>query len=668
MEFVIDNNGVLKKIKKVKLTDKKIEIPSGVKEIGNSALFSLKRIEEVTLPPSVEIIGEYAFQECTNLKQINLPNSITFIKRGAFYGCKNLKNIEIPKSVRRIEESCFCKCKKLEEVIILGLIDTLESYTFDECENLKSVTLPKSLRKVESFAFVECNSMERLIINNKENLKELELWYFMDELENYYINNKTNEILISKNNLEIMDFQRINYEEYKKLMNCSNNTAVYASMFLDIKIIERYEFLKMILSKIINASKSVDDINDIKEKIEKYKEFENLTRRLVKNGISCDSKNWYSLYRFASTLGAYCDEQKERQRACEFIFLVIDKKILKLKDINTYFNNLLSKKYKKEWTRLFIDRDNFKRLLKLEKEQPGFISRVYNSFEQIKEYGRSNRGSQNYREVTIDMCIEYLSKITFDKVDERTKDIEKELSKYTRNQETFDTASEIRNEYLRLKANGEISDHILNKELKEIRKVIIENISDIKEDLNYVIEDLFTYEFLSKYDARNFVLGKYCSCCAHLEGLGSGIVKATVINPNCQNLVINGENGEIIAKSTMYINKEQGYIVFNNVEINNNVVDKEGKNLIYKKYMKGIEDFVKTYNEENPENPIHQVNVGMGRNGLTKQLEKNHKYSKEILRGIDFSFYEGYKGDWQDKQIVLWEDKSLKKGDVRHGR
>lgn len=671
MEFVIDQNKVLKKIKKIKLNDKKIEIPDTVKEIGHSAFFALKGIEEFIIPPSVEIIGEYAFHDCAGIRTMKLPESIEFIKMGAFFECKNLKSIVIPQSVKKIEGNCFNACKRLETVEILGEIETLETYIFDGCKNLKSITLPKTLRKVEPFAFSGCNSLETMLVKNIENLKESELSFFLDKAEHYYINKNTNEILVSKNKIESDGFEELKYKEYKKLMRCSNSIAVYASMFLDIKVLERYDFLKMILSQIISHSKSEKDMKTIKDKINNYKEFENLIKRLMKSGICSkdkDTRELYNLYRLAATLGACCDDPTERQRTCEFLFLILDKKIIKLKDIDTYFENLLSNKYKKEWTKLFTDKNNFKRLLKLEQESPGFIARVYNSFDQIKEYGRSNRGSQHYREVTIDMCEEYLAKINFDRVNKENEDIEKEISKYTRDQETFDMASAIRKEYLELKKNGIVKDHILDGELKELRKIIIEDIDETTQNLNYAIEDLFTYEFLSKYDPRNFVLGKYCSCCSHLEGLGIGIVKATILNPNCQNLVINNERGEIIAKSTMYINKEQGYIVFNNVEINDGVVDKEGKNLIYKKYMKAIEDFVKKYNEENKEYPVRQVNVGMSRNALSRQLEKNHRYSKEILRGIDFSFYEGYKGDWEDKQIVLWQDETLKKGDDTHAR
>ena len=90
MKFVVDEEGLLKKVKKVAIKDRKIEIPNNVKEIGSSVFFAFKKIKEIIIPSSVEIIGEYAFQDCLNIENIILPSSIKSIERGAFYGCKKL--------------------------------------------------------------------------------------------------------------------------------------------------------------------------------------------------------------------------------------------------------------------------------------------------------------------------------------------------------------------------------------------------------------------------------------------------------------------------------------------------------------------------------------------------------------------------------------------------
>ena len=134
-------------------------------------------------------------------------------------------------------------------------------------------------------------------------------------------------------------------------------------------------------------------------------------------------------------------------------------------------------------------------------------------------------------------------------------------------------------------------------------------------------------------------------------------MKASILHPDCQNLVIRDENGRIVAKSTLYINRTQGYGVFNNVEIDTQIVSKEDREKIYKKYVKAINDFASRYNELNIDNPLKKINVGMNMNNLNYDIRIHNKKANKILEGINFSKYGGYAGDWQNEQYVVWENK-----------
>ena len=46
----------------------KLEIETGVKEIGESAFEGCSSLEEVTIPGSVKKVGEKSFKDCTKLK------------------------------------------------------------------------------------------------------------------------------------------------------------------------------------------------------------------------------------------------------------------------------------------------------------------------------------------------------------------------------------------------------------------------------------------------------------------------------------------------------------------------------------------------------------------------------------------------------------------------
>jgi len=381
------------------------------------------------------------------------------------------------------------------------------------------------------------------------------------------------------------------------------------------------------------------------------------------NYLSDNNFIYFDFFKLSYMLGAFSDNQINRQRACEFIYNCLETSKFEYEKIHSMFESLKFIEFKEELASFVMNKDNFKRLLEIEMVENGFISRVCNSFDEIREYGRSNRGEQRYRKVTIEMCNDYFSMSSFENVDEENKDIARELLKYTHLQDAFEEAKEIREEYVKLRSEGELDDHILKEELyseiDNVKNDIISNVSETLNNLNEISNNKFKYEFLSKYDPLNFVLGKYCSCCAHIEGVGKGIMKASILHPDCQNLVIRDDKGKIIAKSTLYINREQGYGVFNNVEVNNSVTSTEKKE-IYKKYKEAVEAFANRYNELNSDNPINKITVGMHLNDLNKEIISHNHISISILKGMEFSKYGAYDGDWQKAQYVIWEKTNKK--------
>ena len=173
----------------------------------------------------------------------------------------------------------------------------------------------------------------------------------------------------------------------------------------------------------------------------------------------------------------------------------------------------------------------------------------------------------------------------------------------------------------------------------------------------------FTFEWLSKNDPQNLILGKLCSCCAHLEGAGYGIMHASISHPNVQNLVIRDSSGEIIAKSTLYINPTQRYGVFNNVEVNNQIPE-EKLNQIYQKYILGIKTFAENYNAQNPNRPLRQINVGMNLNDIESEIKKYNKRSNVLFQSLNYEDYgitgQNYNGDSDYSQYIVWQNPNEK--------
>lgn len=690
-----------------------IEIPDAVKEIGKAAFRDARSLKYVKLPNNLSELSDLLFYDCKSLKTIVMPDKVKKLGSNSFYNCKSLKEISIPSSVSRIELGCFTKCKSLEKIdLSSNKLKKIEKTTFSECSNLKEVIFPSSISEIEEEAFYNCKRLKKVIIPervinignsafykcpsieeislpkyieldyctfdnlkkckrislyNIDNLFESSINAYLKKSNRIYINYLTEEVLILKNSKEKVDESIYSKVDFKKIQNdlgCSKVSAILLCLLSKNKPFDyrKMGFIKSFINY-LSEYKMVDEISKIL-RIDNTLEYTRLMKYVSEN-FELRENEYYDLFKFANNLGAFEDDGVTRQKACNFIENLLEKNKIKYYNIHDIFSEMEYGEYNDEWASFIMNKKNIDTLLKKDEETTGYMSRVYNEFFAIKEFYRRNKGNQSYRNVTVEACDKYFTKANFVGVTLDTIDIAPIISLYTKSQAAFVDAKNIRNEYLELKRKGEIKDHILNEELKEtrtfeeienIRKQIAKDSRLVVNELDKVANESFTYEYLSKYDPANFVLGKYCSCCAHLESVGYGIMHASIVVPSCQNLVIRNSYGRIIAKSTLYVNKEQGYGVFNTIEVNECIENNELK-LIYEKFKKAAYDFAEKYNEEN-DVKLTQLNVGMSMNALAHFI-RNNDTSGKILKAIDFSEYgkdgKKYIGDWYDEQYIIWK-------------
>lgn len=367
--------------------------------------------------------------------------------------------------------------------------------------------------------------------------------------------------------------------------------------------------------------------------------------------ISDSSNNIVDLYKILRITGAFEDDKIISQRALTFLndnmFNPNDlkKKIQNNKITGNMIHSLFSdlkprEKIDYDFITFFIE--NYDELIKCEKEYPGFICKTYNLFPEIKATSTSHKGSQRQLKVTVKKCIDFFLLNHFEGVTEDNKKLADFLAKYFSESFTLKIALNIletsyaapRNIFSKINFNDN-SNPIYSYDEKD----------DLKEDIG---SNTFTYEWLPKQSWDNFILGKKCSCCAHLLGQGAGIMRASMISPDCQNLVIRNIDGEIIAKMTLYVNRELGYGVFNTAEVNSNYHDDESLKEIYKAFARGCSDFIKTYNLNN-DIAIDTVTIGAKRNAIQKVA--NFKNS-DTYEPISYSVY-GYQYKSDDKPYTL---------------
>ncbi len=331
---------------------------------------------------------------------------------------------------------------------------------------------------------------------------------------------------------------------------------------------------------------------------------------------------------------------------------------------------------------------NLKMMMNLEKNYPGMLVKVMSDFEYAKSFRESlDEEGKPIKVSWEDALKSFYESNRYQGITEENRDIATLFGSKGISQEIFDQAVDLRQEA----EASEIPKHILGKELKE--ETILDSIERIKratgqqlESGKQMIEELynkqFSYEWLNKQDPHNNILGLFCNCCATIANAqyGKDIAKASITEPDVQNLVVRNAKGEIIAKGTMYLNQKRGYGVINDFELKreyrNHEIEylpgrykveetseeEQERNLIFQAFQRGLQAFIEEYDKQNPNHPIKQVNVGMGYNRLKKQVEQFKKATSNLSVPIDYSFEDARK-----EQRVLYKRKTRKKEAERGG-
>ncbi len=529
---------------------------------------------------------------------------------------------------------------------------------------------------------------------NTENLlKETQFSVVIDYIEllrKYHIDTPELHSKFFMANMDIKDFEQlINFDLklFKKIiidgkllesdniaLLCDNKEDKNLSYYLTyeilqkntlqdfIRLVKKYDIKdKYLFSKPFVATAKNPLMEDM------IKVYDANIKRLLKasqttqNNISA-IQNISDLLILMKITGALEEDKITRQKAATFI----SEKIFEEKlpngsfnefriigdDIHRIFNfpyTYIRKEFDQEFATFFLE--NYQELFKEEINKSGFIQRVYLNFRQISKTCTSNKGSQRKLKVTMNKCKSYLLNVKFDGVTEENKKLAELIGKWYDSNNAWLNAQQVYNESLSAPRN------IFTKvEVDNDGKKIYD--MNPKHDLKEEINSNFSYHWLPKQDYDNLILGKYCNCCAHILGAGDGIMRASMILDNCQNLVIRNNLGWIIAKSTLYVNKKQGYAVFNNVESSFNYRDNESKKKIYNAFLQGSKAFIKTYNKNNPEYPITNISIGANRNTILDYLtDENNHPEITVQESLKFGEYSldgyGYNGDWDSKQRLV---------------
>lgn len=694
-----------------KFLDEEAEIPfenitidEGVQNLCGKLSELFKNAKNITLPNSLEQIGEDVFTKSKNLNSLKLPNAIKMIFPNTFYpeinitfptfGTMKAKKFNMLQT--KTSEDYYINQHDKDNIRILALNDGSYYVKIDDFDTVK-VNRDEIIKLSNSSSIMDDNPDDfvmyliHLLSINVESSRILTHIWTDPKLEktfNKFVNDCdfVQEIASNKTSRairEILDnsgvydeflftgmiMRKISKEELIKILSNYNDSI---SRFFRLGNIDTDNDV------VINVDKLIRYCN-LLEKYQRYDKFfynsiffeklsyknqellikyfnKNIKHLLINSQTLNDryGENLNDLLKLCHSLGIFSDEEKISKKMSTFLNERMVNKNSNTpiigNDIHTMFVEINPRdEIDYEFIMFFVE--NYEELVELEKNKSGIIARIYNAFRDISKTSTSHRGSQRHLKVTVDKCLDYFLAKRFEGITEENKELAELLQKYYSEPYALSVGEMI------LKQSQNAPRNIFTKInfTKDTEPIYS---YDSSEDLTEYNENDFSYHWLPKQDYDNLILGKYCSCCAHILGAGAGIMRASMILDNCQNLVIKNNLNEIIAKMTIYVNKEEGYAVFNTAEINANYRSDKDLDGIYKAFMRGVNAFVDKYNENNTIK-ISTVSIGEYRNTIKDNLGN---IESELLPTPNYSvygYYAGdknvgtYDGDCKSKQILV---------------
>lgn len=693
-----------------------IFLEDGITTIGDNMSSLFKNVKSIRLPNTLEHIGNKVFTESKDLKYLHLPASLKMVAPNNFTTDITL-DFEIFGSIlgnkfdmleTKTSEDYFENMMQKDNIRIFLLKNGTYYVKIDDYD-IVSIT-KEEISKISNGSSLLENHPDRFIdymysllsinatyhdvfasgLTNQELVKAFDKFASdMDYVEQ--IAKKKNSKII-RELLEVNDIddellfngiimRKLNHQE---VLNIVQNMSPSLQNFLKY---HGFSDSRKVLEETVNLEKILKNIYKITtycNLLEKYKLYDrflynpkfyinitteeielilshynkNLKRLIQKSGVletqDYNDCNLRDLLKLLMVLGAFDENEQLSQKVSTFITekLFEEKNSIGKKNeyqvvgntIHRIFDTLRPRKEtSKDFIIFFIE--NYKKLIEMEKKNSGFIASVYNCFEEISKCSTSNKGRQRHLKVTIDKCKSFFLMQMFDGITKENEELAKLLAKYYSERQVVDIACEIL------------------KEAKNAPRNIFTSGIDKEDDLKETNENNFHYEWLSKQSWDNLILGKYCNCCAHINGAGAGIMRASMILDNCQNLVIRNKEDRIIAKMTIWVNKEEQSASFNTAEVSLEIKEDKDFQEIYEAFMRGTKAFVQKYNENNKEKPLQNVSIGRHGNVLKKYMNRNNNLEEmpniTIPDYANYSYQLGnkfvgtYSGDNSEGQIPI---------------
>lgn len=127
--------------------------------IPDNFFSGVKKLYRVDIPDGIKTVGEAAFLDCPDLQIVTVPASVTEIGSSAFEKCVSLGQCDIHGVTKKIGNALFKGCTSLAEAELSPKLSTIPEETFMWCVALSRFTIPSTVRMIGKYAFHGCRSL-----------------------------------------------------------------------------------------------------------------------------------------------------------------------------------------------------------------------------------------------------------------------------------------------------------------------------------------------------------------------------------------------------------------------------------------------------------------------------------------------------------------------------
>ena len=721
--------------------------------VGASAFSDCKNLAYLILPDGVTEVPDKMCQNCSSLRVVRLGEQTKTLGESAFEH-SGLPEIELPESLQTVGARAFAETDNLYFVSFYGGTQFSESafysssfsnepelYLIFDNENRFGIT-SNSADFITTKPSTKLTGIYSAFNDQAINLHHLEkhisgIFAPAQEKKEHAKGHKNLNFIKALNNAQL-----ITSPEFIRL---------YQTLIKE-RIVLPFEFVR----ELHEAGKLKEFIEH--SKLTRFKRIVDSVQKTYPKWNATTSDSFLGLTKLAYALGVFSSDNSVSQQSAEFLATLIEpakgkNPRLAISAFSCANDLSVEVGYHPAFSALMRDtrnspsekktsRFNLERLIEEDLLYPGLFADAYHRFNDINRGNVQNHGLDRKNLILpFDALLMHLTDNFGDALENTNSTVSHqtqiELAKHLSstwllNQTNVKRCLNILEEFDALEKSGELTPHLTREKLQsasavasvakaramaqnEAKRFLRDFIQTATETATKPNRDKtspptpahipqdgeknpFKFEFIAKNDVRNFGSSKPLKSCAFVDGSGFRIMLTSVLDPDCQNVLITDPAGNTIGKYILMLDRKKGTALINALylEPDSSKALQSGQRVDLDKledqiakdmnasldcFLESVHTFILAYNAEaNDHNstlsasetnkhiaPIEQVNMGLCKPTayLTQRgYQSVNARSNLFLMGKEFEKMErDYEpffnpnltlGDWQVQQTVIY--------------